>query len=317
MTLFLTEADVQRLVDMPATIAAVEESFRELAAGRAQFVPRQRAHAPGIVLHTMSAAAEYLGVVGWKSYTTTRTAAHFHLALYEQASGKLLALVEADQLGRLRTGATTGVAVKHLASAELDRLGLFGVGKQARTQLTAVCAVRPIRQALVYSRDAARRQAFCDEMSRELGISITPVEQPEDAVRGLPLVITATSSAKPVFDGSSASDGALVCAIGSNWLNRAEIDETVVRRAERVVCDSVLACQHEGGDFSAAIATGAFQWSQAVDLADIVSGKLAVPSLSSGLTLFKSVGLASEDVALAAVIVERAKSLGVGQSLPL
>jgi alanine dehydrogenase len=317
MTLHLTETDVRQLVDMPTAIAAVEESFRQLAAGRAHNVPRHRTQATGIVLHTMSAAADYLGLVGWKAYTTTRTAAQFHAGLYDQSTGRLIALIEADHLGRLRTGATTGVAVKYLAPADIDRVGLFGVGKQARTQLAAVCAVRPIRQVLVYSRQVERRQAFCAELSRELNVEVRPVERPEDAVREMPLVITATSSGTPVFAGHDAADGAMICAVGSNWLNRAEIDETVVRRATRIVCDSVSTCQHEAGDFSAAIGSGVFQWSQAIDLADVVSGKHRSQPPSDGLTLFKSVGMATEDVALGAVLIQRAKQHGIGSTLPI
>lgn len=317
MVLHLTEADVRNLVDMPTAVAAVEQSFRELAVGRAHNVPRQRAQAKGIVLHTMSAAADYLGLVGYKAYTTTRAAAQFQVGLFDQASGQLVALIEADYLGRLRTGATTGVAVKYLTPPELSELGLFGVGKQARTQLAAVCAVRPVQRAFVYSRQVESCRAFCDDLSRELNIDVRPVDRPELAVRNLPLVITATSSGTPVFTGSDASDGAMVCAVGSNWLNRAEIDETVVRRATRIVCDSIAACQHEAGDFTAALASGAFEWSRAIELADVVAGKIGGQPTSPGLTLFKSVGMCTEDLALGAVLLERARQRGVGTELPL
>ncbi|MBL8827483.1 MAG: ornithine cyclodeaminase family protein [Planctomycetaceae bacterium] len=317
MVLHLTESEVQHLLDMPTAIAAVEQSFRELAAGRAHNVPRQRAQGKGIVLHTMSAAADYLGLVGYKAYTTTRSAAQFHVGLLDQTTGRLVALIEADQLGRLRTGATTGVAVKHLAPPDLSELGLFGVGRQARTQLVAVCAVRPIQRAFVYSRKPAERQTFCDELSHELNIDVRPVDLPEQAVRNVPLIITATSSGTPVFAGNNASDGALICAVGSNWLNRAEIDETVVRRSTRIVCDSIAACQHEAGDFTAALASGAFDWSRAVELADVVTGKFAGQPNTSGLTLFKSVGMATEDLALGAILLDLARQQGVGTQLPI
>ena len=157
--IYLSEADVMALVDMPMAIAAVEEAFRHLAAGDAENVPRVRARAPGVILHSMIAAAGYLGYVGWKCYTTTRAAARFHVGLYEQSTGSLVALVEADHLGHLRTGATTGVALRLMASPEAKELGLFGSGRQAETQLAAAAAVLPLRQAFVYSRSEQRRAA--------------------------------------------------------------------------------------------------------------------------------------------------------------
>ena len=136
--LYLTEADVTRLLGMRQAIEVVEEAFRRLGSGEAENVPRVRARATGIVLHTMSAAAGYLGLVGWKSYTTTAEAARFHVGLYEAKTGALVAMMEANWLGQLRTGATTGVAVQWMADPEAREVGLFGTGVQARTQLEAV-----------------------------------------------------------------------------------------------------------------------------------------------------------------------------------
>ena len=124
--LYLTEADVDRLLDIHVAIDAVEEAFRRLAAGEAINVPRQRAKGTGIVLHTMSAAAPYLGVVGWKAYTTSSHRARFHVGLYDADSGAPVALIEANRLGQLRTGATTGVAVEWMALLDAAEVGLFG-----------------------------------------------------------------------------------------------------------------------------------------------------------------------------------------------
>ncbi len=141
--LYLTESDVAELLDMPLAMQAVEEAFRRLSSGEAVNVPRARAQAPGIILHTMSAAAGYLGLVGWKCYTTTRQGAQFHVGLYDQESGRLVALIEANRLGQLRTGATTGVAVQCMAPADATEMGLFGAGWQAEAQLAAVARRGP------------------------------------------------------------------------------------------------------------------------------------------------------------------------------
>ena len=314
--LYLSEADVAALVDMPQSIACVEEAFRQLATENADNVPRVRARAPGIVLHGMIAAAGYLGYVGWKCYTTTRSAARFHVGLYDQLTGEIVALIEADQLGRLRTGAATGVALRLMAPAETGEVGLFGVGRQAETQLAAAATVLPLRRAFVYSRSEERRAAFAQRMRESLAIDIVPVDRPQEAAEDLPIVITATTSAVPVFGGSWLAEGAVVCAVGSNALTRAEIDATTVRRAEIVVCDSVPACQAEAGDFVDAREKGVFDWRKAVDLADVLTGRAVGRSRTGGIAIFKSVGLAIEDVAIAALIVARAKESGRGVTLP-
>ncbi|MGD9648779.1 MAG: ornithine cyclodeaminase family protein [Pirellulales bacterium] len=315
--LYLSEADVERLLDMRAAIEAVTEAFRRLASAEADNVPRARAQAPGIVLHTMSAAAGYLGLVGWKCYTTTKQGAQFHLGLYSQESGRLVALVEANRLGQLRTGATTAVAASWMAAADAHELGLFGTGFQAAGQLAALAAVRKLKQAFVYGRDAARRTAFARRMSEQLQLEVIPVDRPEEAAADLPIVVTATTSRAPVFDGGWLSEGTLVCAVGSNWPNRAEIDATTVRRADNIVCDSVDCCRREAGDFADALERGQFDWARAVNLADVVAGRAVGRKTADCITLFKSVGMAIEDVALGGVLLERAASAGAGRQLDI
>ena len=311
--IYLTEDDVSRLVTMADAITAVEIAFRKLAIGAAEYIPRFRARAPGIVLHSMSAAAGYLGLVGWKNYTTTAKGARFLVGLYRAEDGELVALMEANRLGQLRTGAATAVAVGTLADPHATEVGLFGTGFQAETQLEAIIAARPVKQAFVYGRDAERRNAFAERMSKRLGIDVQPVDRPQEAAEDLPIVVTATTSPVPVFDGRDLAEGTLVCAVGNNWLNRAEIDTNVIRRADNVVCDSIKACQNEAGDFVESLEKGIFDWSKAVDLCDVIAGKATGRNNTDSVVLFKSVGLAIEDVALGAVVLERALAQGVGR----
>jgi ornithine cyclodeaminase/alanine dehydrogenase-like protein (mu-crystallin family) len=265
----------------------------------------------------MSAAAEYLGLVGWKQYTTTRSGAKFHIGLHDQASGGLIALLEADRLGQMRTGAVTGVAAKHLASADAVTVGVLGSGWQAQSQLEAVAAARRIERAFVYSRDAQRRSAFASKMSKMLDIEVTAVDEPRQAVEGLPVVITATTSRVPVFDGELLDEQSMVCAIGSNWLNKAEIDVTTIGRAKLVVCDSVECCRREAGDFVPALEQGLFRWEDAVSLGEVVSRQPATRDQQEGVTIFKSVGMAIEDVAVSAKVFELAQAAGKGEVLQL
>ena len=305
MFYFFSEADVARSISMPEAITAMREAFSQLAAGRAQNSPRNRVQADSVVLHSMSAAADYLHLVGWKQYTTTRQEARFHVGLYDSQSGAWLALIEANRLGQLRTGAVTGLAVQYLARPDTDEVGLFGSGWQAEGQLLAVASVLRLRRVYVYSRDRGRLESFTRRMSETLSIDVIACDQPRDAAAERPIVITATNSRQPVFDGSDLSPGTLVCAVGSNRLQSAEFDAETARRAELIVCDQVLCCQREAGDLVQAAETGAFNWSDCVDLATVVSGQVNQPD-QQAIRLFKSVGMAIEDVALGGLLLKKA-----------
>jgi alanine dehydrogenase len=313
--IYLKEDDVRELLDVETAIQVLEAVFRQLAEEKAVNVPRTRARAPGITLHTMSAAAEYLGFVGWKAYTTTRAKARFHVGLYAAESGELVALIEADYLGQLRTGAASGVATEYMARPDAKTVGVFGAGKQARTQLKAMTTVRRIERAEVYSRDAERREQFAREMSEYCGTQVVPVHSPEEAAAEKDIVICATTSEVALFEGRVLDPGTHLNVVGSNYLTKTEIDVETVRRADTIVCDSIEACRREAGDFVEALEAGVTDWQLMRELAGVVAGQETGRALPEHITLFKSVGLAIEDVALAAKLLERAQDEKVGQSL--
>lgn len=310
---FLGEADADRLLTMSDAVDCMQEAFAALADGTARNTPRRRTRGDGIILHSMSAAADYLGRVGWKEYTTTRAGAHFHVGLYSQATGKLEALIAADRLGQMRTGAVTGLACRYLAPQNAT-VGLIGAGWQAESQLEAVAATLPQASVRVFARRAPERTEFAARMADRHGVPVEPVDHPRDAVEGLPVVITATTSRTPVLETEWIAPDSLVCAMGSNWLEKAELDVAAVGEASAVVCDSVAACRVEAGELAAAAEAGAWNWDAALELADIVGGKVAPPT--SGRRVFKSVGLAIEDVAIASRLLDRAREAGVGIDLP-
>jgi alanine dehydrogenase len=314
--IYLTEDDVRELLDVGTAIEVIEEAFRRFSEQKAANIPRSRAAAPGIVLHVMSAAAAYLGYVGWKAYTTTRNAARFHVALYDAQSGAMAALIEADYLGQLRTGAVSGVATQYMARPDVRTVGLFGAGKQAATQLKATCSVRRIERAEVYCRNADRRSEFAREMSEYCGTQVVPVHSPEEAAAEKDIVICATSSKTPLFEGRVLVPGTHLNVVGSNYLTKAEIDVETVRRADTIVCDSVEACRREAGDFAEALEAGVTDWQLMHDLGDVVSGERTGRVRPEDITLFKSVGLAIEDVALGARLLELAREEKLGKPLP-
>src|SRR5688572_13514251 len=226
MALVLDEQQVTELLTMEMAIAAVEDALTQQGLGTAVNNPRTRVRLPNGQLHMMGAALPSRGVIGYKAYTAFKGQVRFHVMLYSTETGELLAMLQADRLGQMRTGAATGVATKHLARDDAQTVGIFGTGWQARAQLEAVCAVRPIQSIRAYGRDATRRQTFCREMSAQLRTSVEPAESPDMAVKGMDVVITSTSAREPLFDGRWLEAGVHVNAIGSNALIRREIDDT-------------------------------------------------------------------------------------------
>jgi ornithine cyclodeaminase/alanine dehydrogenase-like protein (mu-crystallin family) len=314
--IYLTEDDVRELLDVETAVPLVEVAFRSLADGKANNIPRARAFAKGIVLHSMSAASEYLGYVGWKVYTTTRRGARFHVGLSEIASGELVALIEADYLGQVRTGSASGVATEYMAKSDARTVGLFGTGKQARTQLKAVCSVRRVERVEVYSRNGERRETFAAEMTEFCGTRVVAVHSPQEAIREKDIVICATTSETPLFDGRELEPGTHLNVVGSNYLTKSEIDVETVRRADILVCDSIEACRREAGDFVAALEAGVTDWELMHDLGDVVTGRETGRANPEQITLFKSVGLAIEDVAAGVHVYHRARAENIGKACP-
>lgn len=315
--LYLSEDDVAWLLDIDTAIECVEEAFRQWGADLAENQPRRRVAAGnGAMLHVLSAGAEYLGYAGYKAYTTSRAGARFQFGLFDVRNGQPAALIEANLLGQMRTGAASGVATKYMARPDAKIVGCFGTGFQARAQLKAVCSVRRIERVEVYGRNDDRRQKFADEMSELCNVPVIPVHSPEDVAAEKDIVICATSSPVPLFDGHALAEGTHINAIGSNYLTKTEIDVTTIRRADRIVCDSREACKLEAGDFVAALEGGSLEWVRVHELSDVVHGRETGRAHAEDITLFKSVGLALEDLAVAVRILEKARIEGIGQALP-
>jgi alanine dehydrogenase len=313
--LFLTEADVRNLLTMDDAIDAVEAVFRDLAQGKAQNISRGRAKSNEAMLHLLGGAAD--GMIGYKAYSTSRHGAQFQVGLLHGVTGKPLALIEADALGQLRTGAASGVATKYLANPNASRVGLFGAGKQARTQAWAVSRVRKLERIRVFSRNAERCRAFAEEMTPICGCPVEPAARPEDAVRDCDIVITATSSKTPVFDGSWLAPGTHLNVVGSNFLAKTEIDVETIRRCSLVTVDDIDQAHLEAGDFVAALDEGALTWNSVHGLGNILAGQHPGRVRATDITLFKSLGLGVEDVAAAARVYREALRRNAGQNVSI
>ncbi|MBT4907037.1 MAG: ornithine cyclodeaminase family protein [Rhodospirillaceae bacterium] len=317
MTLFLDENCVAELVGMDDALAAVEEVFGEVGRGSVTNVPRVRAPLKDGTLRITAAVLNYRGYYGVKVSSTTifESSAGRVFSLYKADTGELAAIVQVFAMGALRTGAASGVATKFMARPDACRLGVVGTGRQARTQVEAICKVRPIREILVHSRSAENRARFCAGLAG-LDIQATPVDSAEAAIRDRDIVVTATTATEPVLWGAWLAPGTHVNAIGANYEYRRETDSDAIGRTAIIATDDLEQVKYEATDLTAPVAEGVIGWDRVVGLGDIVAGNTVGRRSDQDITLFKSLGVALEDVALAACAYEKALEAGIGQKLP-
>ncbi|HYL10327.1 MAG TPA: ornithine cyclodeaminase family protein [Candidatus Acidoferrales bacterium] len=318
MTLLLSEADVRSVLTMPIALEAVEEISRRQQSGQAVLHARRRIELPhNGFFHYMAAADMAGGFLGMKLYTFVRGKLRFLVPLYRTETGELAALIEADFMGQMRTGAASGVATKYLARQDARTAGIVGTGWQARAQLEAVATVRKLQSARAYGRNPERRQKFCAEMSAKLGIPVTPAASAEEAVRGADIVATATTASHPVVSGVHLSPGAHVNAIGANFASKRELDDEVIRRARLIVVDSIEQSRQEAGDLMLPFGGDIARWSAVRELSEIVTGKTSGRTSDTDITLFKSNGIAVWDVAVAERVLAFAEQKALGRKLSL
>jgi ornithine cyclodeaminase/alanine dehydrogenase-like protein (mu-crystallin family) len=317
MPILIREQEVEQLLPMRQALSLVEEALRALGEGRAENRPRQRVRGEGRVLSVMPASLPTLGHMGFKEYVVAHDKVQFFFHLFSARTGEYLAIIQADRLGQMRTGAASGVATKYLAREDAQTAGIIGTGWQAESQLEAVCAVRPIRSARCYSRDENHRRAFADKLSARLNIRVEPVDDPRRAVFDSDVVITITTSATPVLSGDWLSKGTHVNAVGSNRVQRREVDDQVIRRSGAIFVDSLEQARLEAGDLIAPVEAGVLKWERVHELGALLAGKAPGRAHPDEITLFKSLGLALEDVAVGGWIYERAREAKIGAVIEL
>ena len=315
--LLLTEKDVEGLLRMQDALGAVEEGLRALGRGEATNRPRQRVGTRESTVNVMLASWPTRGYSGFKYYTTSRTGIRFWVHLFNIATGELVAVIQADRLGQRRTGAASGVATKYLARPDASTVGIVGTGWQAESQLEAVCAVRSIRRIRCYGRDKARREGFAKKIASLLGVTVDAARSPEAAIREADIVIAATNAPRPVVQGEWLRSGCHINAIGANRLETRELDDAAVRRCAFVATDSIEQAREESGDLAEPMKRGLITWDRVHEISEVVAGKVRGRTSADDITLFKSHGIAIEDVAVAALVYERARDGGIGKSISL
>ncbi len=309
MPLYLTEAEVGSLLTPADALAAVEGSFRRLATGEVENRPRERMRVEDGVFAVMAAVDRELGLAGLKAYTWLPGGTPFVVVLFDTRTAELAAVIEADKLGQLRTGAASGVAAKYLARPGASSLGVIGCGWQARSQVACIREALPgIERVVAYCRTPESLAEFCRETGAE------PGESHRDPAR-CDVVVTVTTSRDPVLRGEWLHPGALVCAVGANDSRSRELDNVVLERAAFVCCDSREQARIESGDLIEPVDAGVLDWLEVHELQEVVAGELEGRQADDDVVVFKSNGLAAWDVAIGGVALEKARKKKVGKRL--
>lgn len=318
MTIFLDEQTVKRLVGMKDALEATEEVFREAGNGNVANVPRIRVPLNDGTLRITAAVLNYRGYYGVK-VSSTKIFGHNAgrvFCLYKEEGGELCAIVQVFAMGALRTGAASGVATRYLSNEDSSVLGVIGSGRQAKTQVEAIASVRNIKEVRAFSRSPEKRAQFCQDIEASFGIKTRPVETAQDAVTHCDIVVTATTSTTPILLGQWLSPGTHVNAIGANYEYRRELDSEVPARANFIATDDKEQVQYESTDLVAPVREGHFSWDKVTPLGSVVAGHVKGRTSRDDITLFKSLGIAIEDVALAVRAYEKAIAQGMGEQLP-
>ncbi|HEX5127868.1 MAG TPA: ornithine cyclodeaminase family protein [Rhodocyclaceae bacterium] len=316
MAIYLTEDEVGRLIDMPTALAAVEAAHAALATGDAIDIPRQRVRSGTSMQHMLQGSWPARGVMGYKIYTTSAAGVRFWLHLFDSRSGEPLAVMEANLLGMMRTGAAGGVAARRLAREAANCAGIIGAGWQARGQILALACAVHVDRFKVFVRNRAKLEKFCADMSTETGCAMQAVATAQEAAEASDIIVTATTSPVPVLEGAWLAPGMHVNAMGSNSLVRRELDEVAVGRMDVICVDGVDTALKEAGDLLPALEKGRLSAGRLLALGDLVAGFRVGRTDAQQITLFESQGMAIQDIALGFEVFQRAKSAGIGRALP-
>lgn len=317
MAIFLSEADIKSLLTMEHAMDAVTEVFSLAGQGDVINPPRQQIDIPGGYLRLTSAIVTPMKKIAVKvsSSMVFKSDSGRLLFLIDSDTGRVDALIEVFYLGQLRTAAASGVATRLLARGDARTAGVFGSGRQARTQLIAMAAVRPIERVVATSPNAGRLAAFCSEMSALLKVPVVPAREPDD-LYGCDILVTATTSKTPVLAGAKVRPGTHINAIGANRPERCELDAAVMPRCGAVFVDNLAQARKESAALMSAVEQGKIAWSDVRELGQCIADPASGRRTRDDITLYNSHGVAMEDVALAKKAFALASQQGRGTIVP-
>lgn len=316
MAIFLTEDDVKKIINMDMTLKSLDDGLSISNDGQMVNSPRSRLLLPNGFFNFMSAAVPSINMMGHKSYGVVRGhIPKFYIQLFSIETGELLAIIEASELGRIRTGASSGIATKYLSNNDSTSVGIIGTGYQSGPQLEAICKVRQISKIKVFSRNIEKREKFASKMRKILNIDIEPMDSPQKCIEDVDIVVTITTSRDPVVKGEWIRPGVHINAAGANHWMRRELDYEAIKKSNHIIVDDVEQAKIECGDLIYPVERGSIRWQQVYNLSDVVNGNYSGRLSKEDITLFESQGLAVQDILVGTEIYNLAKSTGVGKEI--
>jgi alanine dehydrogenase len=323
MVLVLRETDVNNVINMKAAVACLESAFREQSEGRVLLPERQviQPNNSDAIVRIMAASATNLNALGLKALlgkpaTRKPESTYFVILLFDPKDSSLLAVISASRLTQLRTGAASGVATKYLARSNSETIGLIGAGIQGFGQLEGVAAVTKLREGFVFDLYEASARALIEKAQSKLGVKLQRTTNLDEIYKA-DIICTATTAVKPIVFGDKLRPGMHINAVGSNAPNRQEIHESVLSKS-KVYVDQKEQVLIESGDLVIPSKQGSYDISRIRgNICDVVTGKIEGRKSSEEITLFKSVGIALEDIAVARLAYELGQTKGLGQEISL
>lgn len=325
MVMILTRSDLEKLLNMKEVIEIVEEAFRELQMGTAKLPERVTITINKMRgwMGVMPAYLERMGSLSTKIVTVFEKNSERNLPttmatiiLNSPETGEPLAIMDGTYITAMRTGAVSGVATKYLSRKDSKIVGIFGAGVQARTQLRAMYTIRDIEKAYVYDKIREKAEKYATEMSQKLNIAVE-ICNPKNLVTKSDIIITATTSKTPLFDGKLVKPGTHLNVIGAFTPNAREVDDTVIEKS-KIIVDQKSAALKEAGDLIIPIKKGVISEEDIyAELGEIITGIKPGRETISEITLFKSVGLGIQDCATAWLAYDKAKRKGIYKEVAL
>jgi ornithine cyclodeaminase/alanine dehydrogenase-like protein (mu-crystallin family) len=317
MMRYLSNDDVRALVSADEAREVIHELFRHESEGAAENHPTTELTIPGGMFRIKAGVAYGYRVFGYKAYGGIGRASRYLVHVFSLETGKQLGILDSRQLTEIRTGAVSGVGTDLMARKDASVVGMIGTGREAREQILAVSRVRPLRQVRCWSRSEENRASYARDVGEKLGVEVVPTATPSECVRDADIVVTITSAKDPIVDGDWLSPGTFICGVGATTPERRELHGNAVDRCGTIVVEHLPQAQGESGELLDAVERGALSWDRVHELKDIVSGKIPGRVSESEINLFDTIGVGTEDIAIAKFALDKAERLNAGREIDL
>ena len=309
MTIIISEEQVGEILTVKTSVSLLEEAMKSISTGMGFNSPRKRLPTSynGGNLHFMAASWPEKGIAGHKSYVVTKGKATFVVVLYSTEGEGLLAVVEANLLGQIRTGAASGLASKYLANPDAKTLAVIGTGFQAETQLEAINSQFNLDEARIYSRNKENRDSFVDKMKKKLDLNIIGCNSSDEATNNSDIISLITNSSTPVISDEQITQGIHVNAAGGNSRLRSELSTNSIKKFDFISCDDLDQAKIESKELMEATEKGITSWNKIHELSDVINKKIIGRKNNQDSTLYQSLGIAIQDIAVAKYVYDQIK----------